>query len=297
MRHDIELFNEKNDIKWIIVDFPQMIGNIPKFLLKKTILNQHNIEYKAFASISDTAKNPLKKCFFKVTALQMKWYEEKLYRKNTIACYTFVSSEEKLFFEKNYNIDKTILLPIGTACVRSIEGKTNEKSVVFVGKMSYNPNEQAVKWFISNVWPNVKKAIPDIKFYIVGKEPSASLVELNKADKDVVVTGMVDSVVDYYNRASVVVIPIISGGGVNVKVLEALGMGKLVVTTSKGVEGTAFIPGKHLIVADSADDFAKKVVDAVLNPDEQIRDNAYQYCVEHYSWNASCKPLIDFLSN
>ncbi len=297
MKADVNKLDKEINAKCILVDSPQMMGNVPFELYKKTILNQYNIEYKAFASISDTAKNLLKKIFFKVTALQMKWYEENLYRKNTIACYTFVSSEEKLFFEKTYNINKTILLPIGTACIRSIDDKTNERSIIFVGKMSYNPNEQAVKWFVSNVWPSIKKAVPDIKFYIVGKEPSASLVELNKADKDVIVTGMVDSVTDYYSRASVVVIPIISGGGVNVKVLEALGMGKLVVTTSKGVEGTAFVPGTHLIVADSAEEFAEKVIDAVQNPNEQMEKNAYQYCVEHYSWEASCNPLIDFLSN
>lgn len=295
MKNDVKKLNKEINAKYILVDSPQMMGNVPPNLYEKTILNQYNIEYKAFASISDTAKNLLKKWFFKVTALQMKWYEEKLYRKNTIACYTFVSSEEKKFFEKEYNTGKTILLPIGTACIRSKEDKSNEKSIIFVGKMSYNPNEQAVIWFVSNVWPNIKKTLPNVKFYIVGKEPSASLVELNKNDKNIIVTGMVDSVTDYYNRASVVVIPIISGAGVNVKVLEALGMGKLVVTTSKGVEGTAFVPGTHLIVSDSAEEFAEKVVDAVLNPDEQMKDSAYQYCVEHYSWDASCKPLIDFL--
>ncbi len=90
--------------------------------------------------------------------------------------------------------------------------------------MSYLPNVEAALWFSKQVFFLLfKKKIPESKFYIIGKDPSKELVELSGSNPNIVVTGTVDSIEDYYEHTDIVVIPLTHGGGVKVKVLEALG--------------------------------------------------------------------------
>lgn len=91
---------------------------------------------------------------------------------------------------------------------------------------------------------------------------------------------------DYYEKASVVVVPLSHGGGVKVKVLEALGYGKLVVSTSKGIEGTDFVSNVDLVVADDAKEMVSKVKDALMNPErlKTIREHGCKKVYEIYSW-------------
>ena len=165
--------------------------------------------------------------------------------------------------------------------------------------MSYYPNEEAVKWFVAKIWPRVKEKEPSAKFVVVGRDPSENLMNFLQNAKDVFATGNVKSVDEFYDSAALVVVPIISGGGVNVKILEALGAGKIVVTTHKGIEGTDFIAGQHLFVENTAESFSDRVIDILQNSKkyDYISNNAFKYCCEHYSWSQTCKPMIDVMSN
>lgn len=274
----------------IIVDFPQMLSVLPSFFWeeKKLVLNQHNIEYRSLLSLSKEEKG-IKRLAYLVTSKQMEHYEKKIYKKNKIELYTFVSAEEKSFFEKKYNINNTLLVPVGANIDTNNDVQEYNHSLVFVGKMSYQPNEKAALWLIDKVFPIIKKAVKDAKLYLVGKEPQKILYDSIKNTKDIFITGTVDSVKDYYDICNVAVVPIMSGGGVNVKLLEALGNGKLVVSTSKGIEGTEFEDGRHLRVEDTEEGFANACIDLMINPKSEkntaMRKRACKLMEEKYSWS------------
>jgi len=227
LKRDVEKACKEFVPDCIIVDFPQMMLNLSKKTISSqtVVLNQHNIEFETLYALSKSAHSKLKKIIFNFVGMQMRLYEKKLYAAKNISLYTFVSESDKIFFEKRYNCSNTYLVPIGT---EQYESKNDLKShnILFVGKMSYPPNIEAVKWFAENVFSELVKTIPDAKFYIVGKEPVAEVEELADKNSNIVVTGAVDSVQPYYDKCNLVIVPVFHGGGVNVKLLEALGIWK-----------------------------------------------------------------------
>lgn len=292
----------KNDIKtcclqikpdYIIVDFPQMVGNIDRsiFLNYKVVLCQHNIEFKTLRNIAKGLNFSIKKIIYYIVSKQLEIYENKLYKKNNFKLITFVSISDKKFFEEKYNKYNTLLVPVGATIKENISD--NAQDIVFIAKMSYPPNEKAVIWFLKNVWDKIYECHPETHFYIVGKDPSQKLKDYVNTFKNVIITGTVDSVDKYYDLAKIVVVPLFTGGGVKVKLLEALGYGKLVITTSKGIEGTDFIDNIHLLVADTKSEFIKKCNDVLDNYEKynEILQNVKEKMINEYSWE---KVVRDF---
>lgn len=272
---------------FVIVDGPYMIGVIPREIRKKytLILNQHNIEFLAYKSIGMKTNNIIKKIAFLLTSFQMKRYEKKVYTESTIDLYTFVSSYDKEFFEKEYFLNNTLLVPVG-AEINISDLKKNCHNIIFVAKMSYQSNEDGALWLLDKIWDKIISEVEDAKLYLVGKDPSKKLIEHASKHLNVAVTGTVDDLSFFYNNTNVVVVPILAGGGVKVKLLEALGKGKYVITTTKGLEGTDFRNNVHLFACDNETEFANKCINALLYPDSisYIRNNAIEYMKERYSW-------------
>lgn len=281
-----------NDIKpdFVIVEFPQMIGVLPSCIKKshRVILEQHNIEYRALRSIAVGDEPLLKKIAYRIVANQMEKYESKIYNSDFIQMYTFVSREEKRFFEEKYRLSNTLLMPIG-ANTSSFPKITHSHNILFVAKMSYQPNEDAALFLVKKVFPIIKEKIVDAKLYLVGKDPSEKL-RSSASDGDIIVTGTVDNLDEYYNLADLVVVPIMTGGGVNVKLIEALSHGKFVVTTPKGIEGTDFQSNIDVFVEDDYKKFAKDCIIYLDHPEdyETIRSNGYEKIYANYSWQKVC---------
>lgn len=289
LKVDLSKDYERINPDLVIIDFPQMIGALPSNILNgsKIVLNQHNIEYQSMASLAKRLHNPIKRLLYNVVSIQLKWYETKLYNTADIKLYTFVSETDKVFFENQYKKNNTLLVPVG-AEVNPLNEYKKKNALLFVGKMSYPANNEAALWLVEKVYPLIKKEIPDVSLYLVGKDPGSDLIEKAKQDNSIIVTGLVESLDEYYEKTNIVLVPIFSGGGVNVKLLEALGKGKLVVTTHKGIQGTKFKAGKHLLVADDEEQFANYCLNALNNINYYIPmiKDAYDMVNEYYSWES-----------
>jgi len=143
----------------------------------------------------------------------------------------------------------------------------NPPRVVFTGSMDWEPNIDAVTYFCSDVFPNIRAEFPSVVFQIVGRNPHSSVEQL--ASDSVEVTGTVPAVSKYLREASVIVVPLRIGGGTRLKIFEAMAVGKAVVSTSIGAEGLDVQGGRDLILADDAKSFAKSV--CLLLRDAQAR--------------------------
>ena len=290
MRNDINVCFEKEMIDWVIVDFPQMLGNISKkiFDSNKLILNQHNVEYVTLHNLANSISNPLRRALYNIEAQRLYQLEKKYYRNLYIKLFTFVSIEDKIFFERKWGRVNTLLVPVGAEVYKYEENRENRNIISYFGKMSYPANAEAAIWFSNKVFPIIQKEIPQCRFYIVGKDPTKDLLELSENNSNVVVTGTVDNIEDYYKQTDLVVVPLSYGGGVKVKVLEALGYGKLVVSTVKGIEGTTFRNQKELLTAESAEEFAQICINALQNIScyEEIRRCGYENIRKNFTWKA-----------
>jgi sugar transferase (PEP-CTERM/EpsH1 system associated) len=157
-------------------------------------------------------------------------------------------------------------------------------AIVFSGTMSYPPNVRAARWFADECFPLVLEAVPSATFVIAGAAPARELREMERPG--IVVTGYVRSMPQTLNSATVAVAPMRSGAGIQNKILEAMACGLPLVTTTIGLGGIAAVPGRDLLVADSAREFADAVVSVLRNPERagELGENARKRVLEDYSW-------------
>lgn len=293
----IDLIKKNDDklIDIIIMDMPQLYYNISEEIKLPIICSQHNIEYKTFINIAKYNKNLFKKVAFLFEGIKLKYFENKIYKRDLIKGYTFISDQDMKYFEMKYSNKKTCLISMGYENYYS-KKEIKQNNIVFTGKMNYQPNVEAMIWFVNNIFPLIRNHIKDIELFIVGKDPVEEIVKLNEIE-GVIITGLVENVNEYIDKASIVVIPLLSGGGVKIKLLEALGRGKIVVTTSKGVEGTEFLDKEHLLIANDKEEFAKKCIDTIksLENYHKLPIKAQELINKEYSWNKIGSIYDEFL--
>jgi glycosyltransferase involved in cell wall biosynthesis len=157
--------------------------------------------------------------------------------------------------------------------------------LVFTGKMDFRPNVDAVLWFVHEVLPLILRDVPDLLFWVVGKDPHPRLARM-AVHPAVRLTGWVEDVRPYIAAAAVYGIPLRIGGGTRLKVLEAMAMGKAIVSTTLGCEGFDLAPGRDLVVADTSTEFAAAVVALLRDPERRalLGQNARSLAASEYDW-------------
>ncbi len=190
------------------------------------------------------------------------------------------------------------------ADIRSVKHGTNVKefyrgyeeipdnSLIYVGSFRHYPNVEAIDYFIKDIWPLIKREVPDATLTIVGSYPSAEIRKFGE-DPAVEVTGFVESVRPYLDRAAVFIAPMRKGFGMKGKILEAMVRGKPVVTTSIGVRGAEVVPGEHLLKGDSPREFAAAVT-SLLNDKtyrKEIARAGQKLVVEEYDWSKAAEQM------
>lgn len=166
--------------------------------------------------------------------------------------------------------------------------------LVFLGSMDYGPNVEAVVRFVRESLPLVRAARPEVRFEIVGGNPSPEVRAL--AGPGVSVTGRVDEVQPYLARASALVVPLAIGGGTRLKIVEALALGTPVLSTTIGAQGLGLVHGTHLLLADGAQAFAQAALELLADPARAARlgERGRAHVHEHYRWEVLGHELVDY---
>jgi glycosyltransferase involved in cell wall biosynthesis len=223
---------------------------------------------------------------WKAKRLQSKWYP----RFDAILC---VAPEDLERTSGYINADTHLwLAPNGVDidCFHPVPhpraGKQNNH-IVFVGSMDVAMNQDGAHWFVNSVFPIIQRRIPDAQFWVVGREPPPGIRRLAKRS-GVRVTGTVEDVTEYFQRASVFVVPVRAGGGTKLKTLEAMSMGLPIVSTSVGAQGLDVEPGRHLHVADQPERFAGDVVELLedRNKGLEMGREARRLVERRYNWTS-----------
>jgi glycosyltransferase involved in cell wall biosynthesis len=168
--------------------------------------------------------------------------------------------------------------------------------VLFVGSMDWQPNEDGVLWFLDAVWPQVRAAVPDAVFRMVGRRPTAPI--LARRAEGIEVTGDVESVVPHLHEATMSVVPLRAGGGTRLKIYESMAGGLPVVSTTIGAEGLAVTPGRDIVIADTADGLATEIIDLLRTPERcTALEAAGRATAQSADWSAVVKRLVDVLGS
>jgi glycosyltransferase involved in cell wall biosynthesis len=260
------------------------------------VLDEHNVGFRLNASLAATARGTLGLLYSAYARRELARQRVEEINACRRADHVLAVSEvdRDVLLAEMPNLSITVA-PNGVdlerftpSCVRS----PSASGAVFVGKMDYRPNIDAMQWFCSEILPVVRRAVPDFSLSIVGGKPAPDVRELIDPPH-VLVTGRVADTRPYLRGAGVVVAPLRAGGGTRLKILEALAAGCAVVTTSVGCEGLATIDGQHLLVADEPLAFAERVVRVLRNPAERLRlGRAGRRLVEErYGWPSVVKTI------
>jgi glycosyltransferase involved in cell wall biosynthesis len=196
--------------------------------------------------------------------------------------------DAKQFHALNEGKIKIDVVPNG-AEIRALNFKENTQRnrLLFCGSLDYAPNEEGLMWFVTKIWPLLLNKCKEIYLTIIGRgNLSEDLKEIFRLSK-VNYQGEVEDVLPFYSETDVVVVPLLSGSGTRLKVLEAMAYGRPIVSTSKGAEGINYENRKHLIVEDDPDLFAKRIIE-LFNDDNlysETSNNAKVLIEGHYSWD------------
>jgi glycosyltransferase involved in cell wall biosynthesis len=200
---------------------------------------------------------------------------------------SFVVSKIDQSFIAEDNVD---VIPLGIDMERfnKEELRASGPVIAFTGNMFYQPNADAVLWFVHNCWLKVKARVPGVRLLIAGSKPLPSVVALGKQDESVVVMGRVPSVASVLNTAMVAIAPMQSGSGMQFKILEAMACGVPVVTSTLGLGDISATPGQDLLVADSPAEFCNAVVSLLISEvlAGDVGERGMQYVQSNHSWDA-----------
>jgi glycosyltransferase involved in cell wall biosynthesis len=190
---------------------------------------------------------------------------------------------------------KATVVPNGidTRAYRPTPAHADAPSLVFTGTMDFRPNVDAVLWFARKVLPRIRARVADVCFTAVGQRPHRRLAGL-RDDPAVTLTGFVEDTCPYIADAAVYVVPLRMGGGTRFKILEALAMGKAVVSTTLGAEGFPVTHGKELLLADEPEDFAEAVVSLLSVPERrtELSQAGRAFVEARYDWRVIV-PLVE----
>ncbi len=171
-------------------------------------------------------------------------------------------------------------------------------SCVFTGVMNYFPNVDGVSWFAAEVWPRVRREIPAAVLRIVGKSPSPVVQALASVTAGIEVVGPVPDIRPWLQGANCAVVPLRLARGVQNKVLEAMASGRAVICSPAPLQGLQAEPGRHLLRAETADEWVRELTALLQNPARQlaIGQAAADWVRQHHCWDACLAPLLELIA-
>lgn len=254
-------------------------------------LTDHDVSYLKTKRLAAQTRNPALKLFLYLEAMKLKRLESRIFSKLELGI--VVSELDREHLERLCPEGRFAVVENGVD-VRAFvpdPDRVEPNALAWVGGFHHSPNCDAVKFFLEDIYPSIKRERGEVRLYVVGDRVPDWLKKYAMGDPSIILTGYVDDPLPYIQRAAVFVAPILSGGGTKLKVLEAMAVGKAIVSTSIGVEGIEGNDEEHFMVADRPAVFADRVVSILrdLFLREHIGANARRRTVEKYDWESICE--------
>jgi len=269
---------------------------LPPDLRQKSVLVFENIEFSQYESIYRIENDPINKMRAWINLQMMRNWEPR-YAGHFNRCITVSENDKDILTRANPDL-KVDVIPNGvdTKIFHPLATPQGRADLLFIGKMSYAPCADAADYFSYAILPLIKREVENTRLWIVGREPPQKVLNLANGD-DIQVTGWVQDVLPYYERCAICVVPLRAGGGTRLKILEAMALGRPVVSTSVGCEGIDVTDGVNILIADYPDDFAEKTVKLLRDENLQrvIAQNARKLVESQYDWDSIARKMMNIL--
>jgi len=266
---------------------------LPARLRKRAVWVLHDIDFDKFMRIAHIERRKDTKMRAWIHAMMMRRWQPH-FASFFGLCVTMSEADRRLLLSANRSL-RVEVSPNGvdTNHYRPLPDEGDTAEMLFIGNMGYQPNVDAAVYFCHEVLPLIRRRVADAKLWIVGISPGASVRRLE--GNGVFVTGGVPDVVPYYMRSKVCVVPLRAGSGTRLKILEAMALGRVVVSTSMGCEGLDVVDGEHILIADDSKLFAEQIVKLLTHHElrAKIAAKAREFVVASYDWDVIVEKLMN----
>ena len=268
--------------------YRDVCGTIP------IVMTHHNIESQLMSRRSVVEVNPLARWYVGLQARRLRRYEES--ESPRFPLNVMVSEADAELLRLMSPAARTAVIPNGVDTDYFVpRGSEETPAVIYTGGMNMFANRDAVEWFLDQIWPHIRAAVPAARFLAVGQKPSGRVLNAAAADSRIEAPGFVPDVRPWVARAAVYVVPLRVGGGTRLKMVDAMAQGKAIVATRVGAEGIRGEDGRHFVLADDPEHFAREVIRLIGDPARRRRlgDAARMRVEEEYGWPMLAARLAD----
>jgi len=257
-------------------------------------LRAHNVEWEIWERLAANEKNEIKKSYLNLLAQRIKRMEYLALKKiDLLVPITFRDSSMLPFHDDS----KIMVSPTGIEEAKFADrpAKTEEKSFFHIGALDWIPNQEALLWFIKNIWLSIKANHPEYEFIVAGRNASKNF-EAQLKQYPVIYAGEVDDAVRFIDSHQVMVVPLLSGSGLRIKIIEGMARGKCIMTTPMGAEGISAINGEQLLIGKTPEVWIEMIEHLILDTTriQEIGIKALQFVKENFNNQQIISQLNDF---
>ncbi len=261
----------------------------------RIVFRPHNIENQIWTQLAAEEKSLLKRSYFRIIASRTARIESNIIKDfDGLAALT---TEDLDWFRTSGLDSRSVVCPAGFPLPETEfkEGKDNE--LFFIGSLDWLPNINGLKWFLEKVWPYVSISRPEATFHIAGRNPSSRVKEMCSC-KAVVFHGEVESSTDFISDKQIMIVPLFTGSGLRIKIIEGMRMGKSIVATPRAVKGTICHDREDIFIGKDAHEFARSIINLLDNRDlrKETALKAKENVRKNYNIFASAEKMMNFYS-
>jgi glycosyltransferase involved in cell wall biosynthesis len=239
------------------------IDAIRKHTETKILVRAHNVEYKIWDGLANSTNGFLRRWYLRLLASRLKNYE--IYTLNKADGVLVITSLNEDQLKTDGVTAPFCVIPVGMDIKRFPKLKPIRSPKLYhIGAMDWEPNIEGVNWFVDDIWPQISSSFPDVECHLAGRKMPDYL--LDEANGNLNIKGEVESVVEFVKDKPIAIVPLLSGSGMRVKIVEALALGKVVISTSLGADGIPYEDGKNMLIANTPEEFVDQIQLLTENP-------------------------------
>ncbi|PST84114.1 glycosyl transferase family 4 [Pedobacter yulinensis] len=258
----------------------------------RLIYRAHNIESAIWERLAASEKFAPRRWYLEFLASRLKSYEtDQINRFDRIFA---ISEPDRLSIVKFGCKNPIDVFPVAVELdrYRSDLGKTSFPTLFHLGAMDWRPNKEGLEWFLDEVWPDIEALNKDLRFYIAGKKMQKQFFDYDS--ENLIVEGEIFDAVEFMNSKSIMIVPLLSGSGMRVKIIEGMAMRRCIIATSFAAEGIDCRHGHNILIANTPDDFYRSILQCVTNPRiwREIGENARRTVERDHEMHSSGRRMF-----
>ena len=258
----------------------------------KFIYRTHNIEYDVWERLALRERFTPRRAYLEFLARRLKAYEtDQINRFHQVFAFSHPDRKKLLLIGCHVKLD---IFPVALDFDKyEVDlSKTSFPTLFHLGAMDWRPNKEGLEWFLDEIWPDIEELNGELRFYIAGNHMQKQFFDYDS--DNLIVEGEVFDAIEFMNSKAIMIVPLLSGSGMRVKIIEGMAMQKCIIATTMAAEGIEYKNGRDILIADTADEFYRSILRCITQPGfwREIGANARQKVKQHHELKSSAKRML-----